>query len=344
MINLPDSEKLRILLAPAVGDNIGFGHVARLARLGARILEGGGFRVAWAVRDAQRWNDFLATWLGVPVLELSDTLPHHGIVFDGIDPAEGGARAAYRSMFAVAGEMGEVAHVVRANGQAIFLQGPTLAVPSDERVLPAVFQGGPWVLVEPAHNALKSRGWTLVSFGGSEQGRVLTLAVIGMHEALVRSPRDHFLAGQSLKVVWPWGDVPPDLHRNADYLKDVRNLSAQIGFVDTVIGAFGMTTWEALAQGVPGAYVSWTARHALGYEDLIDGVTVSDLGRPTGLTPEILAARVRTLIDPIFRTNAFSAQYRKLALDGLGVIRVAHKIKSVVRANTRHDAGQGKTS
>lgn len=331
MIQTPDSEKRLILLAPNVGYGVGFGHVSRLARLGRELVRGDSVKLAWAVRDVESHIELLNSFLQLPVLDLADTVPHDAIVFDGVDPLANAASANYKAMFAVAGSVNEVAPVLRERARILFIQNSHTGWVDDPSKEPRVVGGGAWMLVEPVLDTLKSRGWTLVTFGGSEHGLDQTIKFVKLHYSLSKRNAG-ILAGQTLRVMWPWRtDVPREIDGMAEYLRGERNVPRWAATCDNVVGSFGVTTWEVLAQGVPGAYFSWTSGHRLGSETLVDGQTVINLGMMKDMSAGVLASYQHDLDHPIKRTLAFARQFLRLGLDGRGVERVAYEIKITLK-------------
>lgn len=320
-----------VLLDPAYGWSVGYGHLKRLAVLGA-LLERQGAVVAWRGRGLDGDVKALTSWAPWPVAAI-ESAPFDALVTDGTvyHPAE----QAVPLRYALAGELREVVAERLTGIQCVYLQA---ARDPDVRGIP-VRSGGRYLVVDPD---LVDRGeWRdqvgsspiLVTFGGSELGRELTLELAENLHAMQW-------------VVWPesYGE-PPQFAPNISLIRDPRTTEMRqaFRFCRLVIGAFGMTTWEAIAAGLPGLYVSWTDGHAHGYEPLQQGLAVGHLGRAgtavriahTAYRAGIITGHQRLNPMPIFED--LRTVRERAAFDGQGAHRIA---RDILRDIAAHKAGE----
>lgn len=310
----------RILLDAAYGPGVGYGHLSRLSLLGAAIQEIMGETVGWLRRNDGLREHPGRKWLDVPEFE-ADELPTgniQAVVCDGTTP--GPLEYAYPFVFAIAGsysELGALSEMRLNRAAAIYLQ----RAQNDElqgNGLPVTYAGGRWIIARNPTDGPRDGSHIVVSFGGSEQGKALTLDVLGY---LVDR-------GVNALIVWPetWGPAPKWRGR-IEFLSGVRSLPSIVRErARAFVGSFGITTWEVLRACVPGVYYSWSLDHAVGYLPLVDGRTVFNAGMAWQYDADVLDKLI-DLAEPVaHEPRPFVDAHLRLNFDGDGVARVAADI------------------
>jgi UDP-2,4-diacetamido-2,4,6-trideoxy-beta-L-altropyranose hydrolase len=164
----------------------------------------------------------------------------------------------------------------------------------------------------------------LVSFGGSDRGRVTTRII----EAMRQSPRFDL----SVRVVAAAGDPNlPELRELAGRVNWIRleyavdNMARVMEWADLAITAGGSICWELAYLGVPSILITIAGNQEPIARRLADHGAAVALGRAKDVEAQAITDAVRTIADDQDRRREMSRKGRQL-VDGLGAERVVQAI------------------
>jgi spore coat polysaccharide biosynthesis predicted glycosyltransferase SpsG len=191
---------------------------------------------------------------------------------------------------------------------------------------PKMVCGVEYVMIDPAYAGLQPDfdGPIVVSMGGSDQHEMTPRVV----EALAGVGRKIKVIVGAVMIDREWLDWPD----NIEMVVQPDSLLPHLSGAALLIGALGMTAYEAAAAGVPSLLVSWSAEHlATSLELEKRGVCISlgkwdqfDAGYLNGLLSGLFVERT------IWEKMSVAG---KALVDGRGVERVAERIVEVIDAH-----------
>jgi spore coat polysaccharide biosynthesis predicted glycosyltransferase SpsG len=186
--------------------------------------------------------------------------------------------------------------------------------------------GVEYVMIDPAYAGLQPDfdGPIVVSMGGSDHHEMTPRVV----EALAGAGRKVKVIVGTVMTDREWSDWPDSVEV---FIKPT-NLLPHLDGAALLIGALGMTAYEAAAAGVPSLLVGWTDDHLATALELEQRGVCNSLG----LWTEFDAGYLRNLIGGILTDQIIwkpMSAAGKALVDGRGVERVADRIMEVIGDN-----------
>lgn len=170
----------------------------------------------------------------------------------------------------------------------------------------------------------------LVTMGGSDPlGLTLRAA-----KALVKlGPRfrARFVVGPGMVSRADVAHAIRALSPHFETVEGAYDLSAEYANCDLALAAFGVTSYELAASGVPAIYICLTEDHALSASAFHDAGLGLSLGTAAGVTDETIGAAVSALLDGSARRAEMRAA-GLMTIDGGGAARVARDLAGALAA------------
>jgi spore coat polysaccharide biosynthesis predicted glycosyltransferase SpsG len=191
---------------------------------------------------------------------------------------------------------------------------------------PRMVCGVEYVMIDPAYAGLQPDfyGPIVVSMGGSDHHEMTPRVV----EALAGGGRKVKVLVGSAMTDREWSDWPD----NVEVVVQPDSLLPHLNGAALLIGALGMTAYEAAAAGVPSLLVSWSDDHLATALELERRGVCNSLGLWSEFEAEAMLAHIEVILSDA-RTFSEMTTSGKALVDGRGVERVADRIMDVLDAH-----------
>lgn len=182
----------------------------------------------------------------------------------------------------------------------------------------AHLSGVEYLMIDPLYAAIEGcrNGPIVVSLGGSDPHHLTAMVVNGLQG----------LGRQIIAINGPAAEMIEVVSENCQIIHEPPSLLPYLDGASLLVGALGMTAYEAAAAGVPSLLTNWTTDHELTALELERRNVCINLGRWDRFDEGLLRELAEQVIEDEARWTLMHAEGKTL-VDGGGVGRVVDEIE-----------------
>ena len=300
----------------------------RQGTLGVKMVEAEGYKVFLPATDIHLSNQFL--WLNNAVNETGCRV----LVLDIRDDLPLDAVSSLRSQGILIVTIDDPSQRRLVADLAFYPPVPQLGKMSWSGFSGRLFVGWEWVILRRQFAQRPSRvpfrrPRLLVTMGGSDPFK-LTLRTVEALDLIKEEFDTSLVLGPGFLYYEELQSLITGTSRHFDIQRNVRCISQLMAQADMAVASFGVTAYELAAMGVPAVFLCIAKDHEESARSFIDAGIALSMGIFNEVTPECLAQSVLNILTNPHLCSKMSLQAKAL-VDGLGVVRIASRIKEVIK-------------